>query len=154
LQHIHDRMLRRMQRRVTQENTTSLLEKLRTAIPGLTMRTTFIVGFPGETEEEFDELIEFVKTAKFERCGVFPYSREPGTPADRLPDHLPEELKTERRDRLMAAQQEVAFAWSAAQLGREVPVIVDGPDPEFPSHVLARGSADAPEIDCQLRVKG
>jgi len=67
---------------------------------------------------------------------------------------LPEDVKNERRDRLMAAQQEVAFAWSAAQLGREIPVIVDSPDPDFPSHMLARGPADAPEIDCQLRVKG
>jgi ribosomal protein S12 methylthiotransferase len=154
LQHITDRMLRRMQRRVTRESTETLLSRLRTAIPNLAMRTTFIVGFPGETDADFAELTDFVRAVKFERCGVFTYSREPGTPADRLGDHMAEELKNERRDHLMAAQQEVAFAWSAAQLGQEINVIVDSPDPDFPSHVLARGAADAPEIDCQIRVKG
>lgn len=154
LQHIHDRMLKRMQRRVTRDSTETLLGRLRAAIPNLTLRTTFIVGFPGETQDEFDELVGFVQSAKFERCGVFPYSREPGTPADRLPDHIPEKLKSERRDQVMAEQQKVAFDWSAAQMGREMPVVVDGPDPEFASHVLARGPADAPEIDCQIRVKG
>src|SRR5262249_58589215 len=85
---------------------------------------------------------------------VFPYSLEPGTPAARLPDHLPEEVKLARRDRLMQAQQGVAFAWAQAQVGKEVEVIVDGPDPEVPGHVLARGHADAPDIDCQVRLKG
>lgn len=154
LQHIDDRMLRRMQRRVTRHSTEELLAKLRAAIPNLTMRTTFIVGFPGETEDEFAELVAFAQEAKFERCGVFPYSREPGTPADRLPDHLPEEIKNQRRDRLMKAQQQIAFAWSASQIGREIPVIVDGPDPEFANHVRARGWADAPEIDTTIRLKG
>jgi ribosomal protein S12 methylthiotransferase len=118
------------------------------------LRTTFIVGFPGETEAEFEELLAFAQEAKFERCGVFTYSREPGTPAERLAEHLPEEVKAERRDRLMAAQQQVAFAYSAAQVGREIEVIVDGPDPEFANHVLARSAADAPEIDGLVRVKG
>jgi ribosomal protein S12 methylthiotransferase len=154
LQHIHDRMLRRMQRRVTRASTTKLLEQLRAAMPGLAMRTTFIVGFPGETEEEYAELEEFVREVKFERCGVFTYSREPGTPADRLPDHIPEEVKAERRDRLMAVQQEVAFDWTAKQVGKEIEVIVDGPDPEFAAHVQARGTADAPDIDTTIRVKG
>jgi ribosomal protein S12 methylthiotransferase len=154
LQHINDRMLKRMQRRVTRASTVELLARLRSAIPNLTLRTTFIVGFPGETAAEFDELNLFVREAKFERCGVFPYSLEPGTPAARLPDHLPEEVKLERRDRLMATQQEVAFAWSGAQVGREVEVIVDGPDPEVPNHVLARAHADTPEIDGVVRVKG
>jgi ribosomal protein S12 methylthiotransferase len=154
LQHINDRMLRRMQRRVTRRSTEDLLKRLRGAIANLTLRTTFIVGFPGETDAEFEELVEFARTAKFERCGVFPYSREPGTPADRLTDHLPEEVKLERQSRLMAAQQEVAFAWAAGQIGREIEVIVDGPDPEFASHVHARGPADAPDIDALVRVKG
>jgi ribosomal protein S12 methylthiotransferase len=154
LQHINDRVLRRMQRRVTRASTEALLARLRAAVPGLAMRTTFIVGFPGETESEFEELCDFVREAKFERAGVFPYSREPGTPADRLSGHLPEDVKAGRRDRLMAIQQQVAFDWTAAQVGREVEVIVDGPDPEFGHHVLARGSADAPEIDTTIRVKG
>jgi ribosomal protein S12 methylthiotransferase len=154
LQHINDRMLRRMQRRVTRDSTEALLGRLRQAMPNLTLRTTFIVGFPGETEAEFEELAAFVRETKFERCGVFPYSLEPGTPAERLPGHLPDEVKNERRDRLMAIQQEVAFAWSRGQVGREIDVIVDGPDPEFATHVHARGVADAPEIDGLVRVKG
>jgi ribosomal protein S12 methylthiotransferase len=155
LQHINDRVLRRMQRRVNRSATEELLARLRGAIPGLVLRTTFIVGFPGETEEEFEELVDFVRQTRFERAGVFPYSYEPDTPATRLDGHLPEEVKTQRRDRLMAAQQEVAFAWAAAQVGRQIEVIVDGADPELSkSHVLARGHADAPDIDCLVRVKG
>jgi ribosomal protein S12 methylthiotransferase len=154
LQHINDRMLRRMQRRVTRAQTEELLGKLRRAIPGLALRTTFIVGFPGETEAEFEELCAFVRQARFERAGVFTYSLEPGTPAERLPEHLGEEVKQERRNRLMEIQQEVAFAHASAQVGKEIEVIVDGPDPEVPGHVLARTAADAPDIDCLVRLKG
>jgi ribosomal protein S12 methylthiotransferase len=154
LQHINDRLLRRMQRRVNRGETEELLGKLRAAIPELALRTTFIVGFPGETEAEFEELLAFVKAQRFERVGVFPYSLEPGTPAARLPDHLPEEIKLERRNRLMEAQQEVAFAWSQAQVGRQLEVLIDGPDPEIPNHALARSYADAPDIDGVVRVKG
>lgn len=154
LQHVSDRMLKRMQRRVNRAETEELVERLRQAIPGLALRTTFIVGFPGETDAEFEELCGFVESVRFERCGVFPYSREPGTPADRLPDHLPEEVKLARRDRLMQIQQGVAFAWTANQVGSEREVIIDGPDPEVPNHYLARGTADAPDIDALVRVKG
>ncbi|HEY8506352.1 MAG TPA: 30S ribosomal protein S12 methylthiotransferase RimO [Gemmataceae bacterium] len=154
LQHISDRVLRRMHRRVNRAATEELLARLRRAWPGVALRTTFIVGFPGETEAEVDELVAFVREARFERAGVFPYSLEPDTPAARLDGHLPEELKQQRRDRVMAAQQEVAFAWSAAQVGRELEVIIDGPDPEVPGPHLARGHADAPEIDGLVRVKG
>jgi ribosomal protein S12 methylthiotransferase len=154
LQHINDRMLRRMQRRVTRRSTVDLLGRLRQALPDLTLRTTFIVGFPGETDAEFEELITFVREARFQRCGVFPYSLEPGTPAEKLPEHLPEGVKKDRCDRLMAAQQAVALDWSRTQVGREVEVIVDGPDPEFANHFRARGKADAPDIDALVRVKG
>ena len=154
LQHINDRTLRRMQRRVNRATTEELLGRLRAALPNLALRTTFIVGFPGETEEEFEELCSFVRDAKFERAGVFPYSLEPGTPASRLPGHLPEEVKAERRDRLMALQQEVAFAWAAGQVGKELEVLVDAADPEVPGHFLARSHADAPDIDCAVRLKG
>src|SRR6266852_1059095 len=154
LQHINDRMLRRMQRRVSRAATEDLLGRLRAAIPQLALRTTFIVGFPGETDAEFEELLAFAKAQRFERVGVFPYSLEPGTPAERLTDHLPEEVKTERRNRLMEAQQQVAFDWSRQQVGRELDVMIDGPDPEVPNHALARSYADAPDIDCQVRVKG
>jgi ribosomal protein S12 methylthiotransferase len=154
LQHISDRMLKRMQRRVNRAETEDLLGRLRSAIPNLTLRTTFIVGFPGETEAELAELCEFVQTARFERAGVFPYSFEPGTPATRLDGHLPEEVKVERRNRLMEVQQQVAFDWTRSQVGKEIEVIIDGPDPELPGHHLARSHADAPEIDPLVRVKG
>jgi ribosomal protein S12 methylthiotransferase len=154
LQHINDRVLKRMQRRVRRQDIEELLTKLRAALPNLTMRTTFIVGFPGETDAEFEELFAYVEAAQFERLGVFPYSFEPGTPAVKLDGHLSEEIKQERRDRLMQAQQKYALAWSARQVGTTMPAIVDGPDPEVPSHVLARGHADAPDIDCVVRVKG
>lgn len=154
LQHINDRMLRRMQRRVSRGSTEELLGRIRQARPDVTLRTTFIVGFPGETDAEFEELAEFVRETKFQRCGVFPYSLEPGTPAEKLPEQLPEDVKSARRDRLMAVQQDVAFAWTQAQIGREIEVIVDSPDPEFTNHVRARSHADAPEIDALVRVKG
>jgi ribosomal protein S12 methylthiotransferase len=154
LQHINDKMLRRMQRRVTRASTEDLLRRLRQAMPDLTLRTTFIAGFPGETDEELEELATFIRDTRFDRCGVFPYSLEPGTPAEKLPGHLPEEIKKERVDRLMAVQQRVAFDWSQTQVGREVEVIVDGPDPEFANHVRGRGMADAPDIDGVVRVKG
>ena len=154
LQHISDRVLKRMQRKVRRDEIVSLLGKLRAAIPALTLRTTFIAGFPGETDAECEELADFIRTARFERLGVFPYSFEPGTPAIRLDGHLPEEVKAQRRDRLMAVQQEIALAWSAAQVGKTIEVIIDGPDPEVPGHMLARGHADAPDIDCVVRVKG
>jgi len=154
LQHINDRVLKRMQRRVNRESTENLLSRLRSAIPNLALRTTFIVGFPGETDAEFEELLAYVKATRFERVGVFPYSFEPGTPAARLDGHLPEKIKEERRNRVMEAQQQVAFDWGRQQVGRELSVIVDCPDPEVPNHVLARSYADAPEIDGVVRVKG
>jgi ribosomal protein S12 methylthiotransferase len=154
LQHINDRVLKRMQRKVRRADIDTLLGKLRTAWPTMTMRTTFIVGFPGETDEEFSELCEFVREQKFGRVGVFPYSLEPGTPAVKLDGHISEDVKNERRDALMRIQQEAALAWSDAQVGKTIEVIVDGPDPEMPTQMLARGHADAPDIDCVVRVKG
>jgi ribosomal protein S12 methylthiotransferase len=143
-----------MQRRVNRAGTEELIARLRSTIPGLTLRTTFIVGFPGETEAEFQELADFIQASRFERVGVFPYSFEPGTPATRLDGHLPDEVKQARRDQLMQLQQTIALEWSQAQVGKQLEVIVDGPDPEVPNHALARGHADAPEIDCVVRVKG
>src|SRR4029079_12797328 len=104
VQHINDTMLRRMQRRVDRNSTEGLLDKLRARVDGLVMRTTFITGFPGETDEQFEELLDFSHARRFERVGVFTYSFEADTPAARLPDHLPEEVKAERRDRLMGVQ--------------------------------------------------
>jgi ribosomal protein S12 methylthiotransferase len=154
LQHINDRVLRRMQRRVPRKDTEELLKRLRGDVPKLVLRTTFIVGFPGETDAEFEELSTFVREARFERAGVFTYSFEPGTSSARLDGHLPEEVKQERRNHLMEVQQEVALAWARRQVGQEIEVIVDGPDPEMPNHVLTRSYADAPDIDCLVRVKG
>jgi ribosomal protein S12 methylthiotransferase len=154
LQHINDRVLKRMIRRVDRKATENLLGRLRSAMPELAMRTTFIVGFPGETEAEYEELKAFVAGQKFERVGVFPYSLEPGTPAEKLDGHIPEEVKAARVAGIMEVQQGVAFGWAAAQIGKDHPVVIDGPDPEFPSHFRGRTYADAPEIDCEVRVKG
>jgi ribosomal protein S12 methylthiotransferase len=154
LQHINDRMLRRMQRRVNRRDTEELLAKLRSRIPNLALRTTLITGFPGETEAEFDELLEFVGSQRFERLGVFTYSFEPDTPAARLPDHLPDEVKEERRARLMAAQQKVAFAWNDAQIGRRLDVIVDAAVPDEKNAWVGRSYADAPDVDGIVFVTG
>jgi ribosomal protein S12 methylthiotransferase len=154
LQHINDRVLKRMIRRVDRKSTEALLHKLRQKWPGLAIRTTFIVGFPGETDAEFEELRQFVAEFRFERLGVFPYSLEPGTPAEKLDGHLPEEVKAARVAAIMETQQRVAFGWAAAQVGQDLPVIIDGPDPEFANHARGRTTADSPEIDCTVRVKG
>jgi ribosomal protein S12 methylthiotransferase len=154
LQHINDRMLRRMQRRVNRRETEELLSKLRGAIPNLVMRTTFITGFPGEADEEFDELVEFVAEQRFERLGVFTYSFELDTPAARLPDHVSEELKEERRNRLMEVQQQNAFDWNDAQIGRRLDVLVDAAVPEEKNAWVGRSYADAPDVDGVVYVTG
>lgn len=154
LQHISDRVLKRMIRRVDRAATEALLHRLRAKWPDLAIRTTFIAGFPGETDAEFEELRDFVAEFKFERLGVFPYSLEPGTPAEKLDGHLPEAVKQARVSAIMEVQQRVAFGWAEAQVGREHPVLIDGPDPEFASHFRGRTYADSPDIDCEVRVKG
>ena len=154
LQHINDTMLRRMQRRVTRAQTEELLAKLRGRIPDLVLRTTFITGFPGETDEQFDEVLEFAGQQKFERVGVFTYSFESDTPAARLPDHLPEHVKEARRERLMQQQQEIAFAWNAAQVGKRWDVLLDRPVPNEKDAWIGRAYADAPDIDGAVFVTG
>jgi ribosomal protein S12 methylthiotransferase len=154
LQHINDRMLKRMQRRVNRRHTEELLLKLRSRISNLVMRTTFIAGFPGETEEEFVELADFVAQQKFERLGVFTYSLEPDTPAARLPEHVSEVVKDQRRDRLMEVQQEVAFAWNNAQVGRRFDVLLDMPVPGEKNAWIGRSYADAPDVDGVVYVTG
>jgi ribosomal protein S12 methylthiotransferase len=154
LQHASDRMLKRMQRRVNRTDTESLLTKLRERIPNLTMRTTFITGFPGETDADFDELVEFTQAQKFERMGVFTYSLEPDTPAAKLPDHVSEDVMNERRDRLMAVQQEIAFAWNEAQIGRQIDVILDSAVPGEKNAFIGRSHADAPDVDGVVYVSG
>ncbi len=152
LQHINDTMLRRMQRRVKRKETEELLGKLRERIPNLVLRTTFIVGFPGETDEQFDELYDFVAEAKFQRMGVFPYSLEPGTPAEKLEGHLPDDVKLARRDELMALQQEIAFEYGDSLVGYELDVLID--EPLEDGIWVGRSFADAPEIDGNVFVAG
>lgn len=154
LQHINDTMLRRMQRRVNRAETEALLTKLRKRIPNLVMRTTFITGFPGETDEQFEELVDFAREQRFERLGVFTYSFEGDTPAARLPDHLPQEVKEARRERLMAVQQEIAFAWNAAQVGKRIDVLIDRPVEGQKDAWIGRGHADAPDVDGVVYVTG
>ncbi len=154
LQHINDVMLRRMQRRVSRGATEELLGKLRSRIPGLVMRTTFITGFPGETDEQFQELVDFVQQQRFERMGVFTYSFEPDTPAARLPDHLDEATKETRRAALMAVQQEIAFSWNQSQIGRRVDVLLDRPVPGEKNAWIGRSHADAPDVDSVMYVTG
>ena len=140
LQHISDRILKQMNRHVTRKQTEELLTKLRERIPGLTLRTTFITGFPGETEEEYQELKSFAKKFKFERCGVFPYSPEPRTPAAAFPAELAEQRSTE----LMKQQISIMKKLSKNQVGKTVRVLVDDVDE---NGAVARGAMDAPEID-------
>ena len=154
LQHINDTMLRRMARRVTRQQTEQLLELLWGRIPDLTLRSTLITGFPGETDQQFEELLQFVQQQRFQRLGVFTYSFEPGTPAASLPDQVPEPVKQERRDRLMAAQQEIVFQWNRHQLGRRRPVILDAPVAGQRNVWVGRSPSDAPDVDALVYVTG
>jgi ribosomal protein S12 methylthiotransferase len=156
LQHINDRMLKMMNRRHNRAQTETIVDRLRASIPNLVLRTTFIVGFPGETEAEFEELLDYVKATKFERLGVFPYSFEPDTPAAKIPGHLSDEVKAERRDRVMAAQQSIAFAFNQSLIGRELDVLIDGPapDPDLAGLMSGRTYADAPDVDGVCFVEG
>ncbi len=154
LQHINAEMLRRMSRRVTPDGTRELVAKLRGRIDDLVIRTTFITGFPGETDEHFNELVDFVREARFQRLGVFTYSLEPDTPAAKLPGHLPDEVKAERRDRLMQVQQELAFQWCADQVGGALEVIIDKAVDQDKNVWVGRSFADAPDVDALVYVTG
>jgi len=151
LQHINDRVLRAMGRRVTRAQTETLLEKLRQRIPGVTIRTTFIVGFPGETEAEFAELVEFVRGFGFDAVGAFKYSLEADTPAAKIPGHLDEAVKVERYERLMLAQQEHALAAGRRSVGTAFEVVVDSVDD---GTARARHAGQAPEVDSVALLRG
>ncbi len=153
LQHINSAVLKRMQRRVNREQTIELVNKLRERIPNVAMRTTFITGFPGETDEQFTELKDFVAEARFERMGVFTYSLEPGTPAERLDGHLPEAVKIARQNELMELQQEIAFEFAEQFIGFELDVLIDSETDE-PGVFIGRTYADAPDIDASVIVVG
>ena len=145
LQHITNLSLLRMNR-PPRQHTEDLLYKLRERIPGLALRTTFISGFPGETEAEHEELMQFCREFKFERLGAFAYSEEDGTPAAEYPDQVEQAVRDLRRDQLIAQQQQISEDFAESRVGSEVDVIVDGFNPEFDAWV-GRTSLEAPDID-------
>jgi ribosomal protein S12 methylthiotransferase len=180
LQHIHENMLERMRRETSQQYIVDLVAKIRAGIPGLALRTTFIVGFPGETEEYFETLLRFIRDTRFERLGVFTYSKEEGTRAGKMEHQVADQLKQRRRERAMAEQHQVARAISQSFVGREIKVLVEGEanarDLEKANvsswehglirendaglaqlkgkYLVARGEADAPDIDGRIYVRG
>ncbi|MBQ8398138.1 MAG: 30S ribosomal protein S12 methylthiotransferase RimO [Clostridia bacterium] len=146
VQHATDHMLKAMNRHGDRALIDSVIDKLRREIPGIVIRTTFIVGFPGETEEDFQALCEFVREKKFEHAGAFPYSREEGTPAYDFPDQIDEQVKLDRADILMREQQAVVDEYLASKVGQTIDVLVEDFDPVSEAH-YGRSVADAPEID-------
>ena len=149
-QHISDNQLSAMLRRHTKAEAVELIQKLRARIPDLTLRTTMLVGYPGETEADFEELCDFVREVRFERLGVFPYSEEEGThSAEKLTDDVPEEVKQARVDRLMAIQQRVSAELNRERVGRTMRVVVDGRQGDF---YVARSEYDSPEVDQEILI--
>ena len=144
IQHISDRVLKRMNRRSTSETIRNVISKIRKEIPDVVIRTTLIVGFPGETDEDVDELKEFVKETKFDRLGVFKYSKEDGTPAEKLDGHLPDEVKEERYDIIMQEQQMISKANNEKLIGKDLECIVQNVSS---SGYIARSYRDVPEED-------
>ena len=181
LQHIHENMLERMRRETSRQYIVDLIKKIRAGIPGIALRTTFIVGFPGETGASFNTLLDFIRETKFERLGVFAYSREDGTRAGAMAGQLSAKLKQKRRELAMAAQHKVAVAVSESFVGREIKVLVEGnagekqlqqanisswehgwlreaelQDSKFKiqNYLVGRGEADAPDIDGRVYIRG
>ena len=147
LQHASDRVLKRMKRPGTRASYEELLDRIRRRIPGVTLRTTFIVGFPGETEDDFQQLRDFVDAMRFDHVGVFTYSHEEGTSAHNLADDVPAETKQRRRSRLMEAQEQHVATAQSGQVGRRVRLLVDGPSDEHELVLRGRLESQAPEID-------
>ncbi|NLF09375.1 MAG: 30S ribosomal protein S12 methylthiotransferase RimO [Pirellulaceae bacterium] len=154
LQHINDEVLQRMRRRIGRDDTEKLLDRLRERIGSLVLRTTLMTGFPGETEEQFEELVEFVERRRFERLGVFDFRDEPGTFSAELDGSLPEDVRIARRDRLMRVQQAITFEWNASWVGKRLPAMIDRRVPGQEGAYIARGHADAPEVDGLIYVTG
>ncbi len=146
IQHASGRVLRAMNRPGDRESLTALIRRLRQRVPGITLRTTVMTGFPGETEADFEELCEFIKEARFERLGCFAYSPEEDTPAAALPDQVPEEIKHRRRDIVMEEQSRIADAYNEAQIGKTLTVLVESFD-KYAECWFGRSQADAPDID-------
>jgi ribosomal protein S12 methylthiotransferase len=143
LQHIDESMLRRMRRETSRAHIETLIAKLRLGIPGVALRTTFIVGFPGETETEFETLLDFIERTRFERLGIFKYSREEGSRAAKMPGQISTKVKNERHRRAMTLQQKIAHEIAAAKIGSELKLLVDQP-------LVARAEADAPDVDARV----
>ena len=151
LQHISDNMLTRMHRHVSKQETMELIEKIREAVPGIHLRTTLMVGFPGETEEDFKELVDFVKWAKFERMGAFAYSEEEGTySAEHYEDDIPAEVKQCRLDKLMAVQQRISAEVEASKVGSVMKTIIDRKEGDY---YIGRTEFCSPEVDPEVLIK-
>ena len=151
LQHISDNMLSKMRRNVSKAETYALIEKFRKEVPGIHLRTTLMVGFPGETEEDFEELKEFVQKARFDRMGAFTYSEEEGTYAGQnYEDNIPQEVKQARLDELMAIQQGISAELSQAKIGQESKVMIDRKEGEY---YIGRTQFDSPEVDPEVLIK-
>lgn len=151
LQHISDNMLTRMHRHVSKQETMELIEKIREAVPGIHLRTTLMVGFPGETEEDFKELVDFVKWAKFERMGAFAYSEEEGTySAEHYEDDVPAEVKQRRLDKLMDVQQRISAEVEASKVGSVMKTIIDRKEGDY---YIGRTEFCSPEVDPEVLIK-
>lgn len=149
-QHISDPMLKKMRRGITKEETYRLIEEIRSRVPGICLRTTLMVGHPGETDEDFEELCDFVRRVRFERMGAFKYSEEDGTySALNYTDNIPDDVKQQRLDRLMAIQQEIQSEINAGMVGRRLKVIVDREEGEY---YVARSEYDSPEVDLEILI--
>ena len=151
LQHISDHLLDKMHRHVTKEETIQLIRQIRERVPGIHLRTTFMVGFPGETDEDFQELMDFVRWARFERMGAFAYSEEDGTySALNYQDDIPESVKEERLGKLMALQQEISAEIEAEKVGKTLPVILDRKEGDY---YIGRTEYCSPEVDPEVLIK-
>jgi ribosomal protein S12 methylthiotransferase len=151
LQHISDHMLTRMRRNTTKAETMALIDRMRREVPGIHIRTTLMVGFPGETDEDFQELVDFVKWARFERMGAFAYSEEDGTySAEHYEDDVPEDVKQRRLDKLMRVQQNISAEIEAEKVGQTLPVIIDRTEGDY---YIGRTEFCSPEVDPEVLIR-
>ena len=153
LQHSHPEILRAMNRPWQGQINDGIMERLKIALPSAVFRTTFIVGFPGETQEHFQHLLEFTQRHKFDHVGVFTFSREEGTPAYNLPNQIPAAVMTERRNRLMELQQPISFQKNQQEVGKIVDVLIEQENPQG-GELIGRSGRFSPEVDGQVYVKG
>jgi len=152
IEHSHPDVLKRMNRGSTRSQIDHVIESFRKRVPGIALRTALVVGFPGETDREFDDLLQYMRDIRFERLGAFIYSHEEGTRAYEHPDQVPEELKKERLDRVMILQREIIEDWHRKRIGDEMKVLIDDASSEFESFT-ARSEYDAPEVDTVVKLR-